>query len=225
MPEKQEKQPKNDGSPARAAGAQPAARQRTAPGLHKRVLSAAHSLVRGVRSSKSASGSGISRNKSQRDRTTSSAPARKPRSQPGAVHPPHLSYPTTRRPASAARKAVRKVKSHIVEELEYCYQDDDPGFFFEQEEAQEEEEEAAPLFAAEKLSEKEKATDQLQLQPSHEKSIENPIEEPTKQDVMHDLNIDNDLREASVDDYPAVLKACLRRVAVHCNNLESHIRE
>ncbi|KAG7668978.1 hypothetical protein Ndes2437B_g06712 [Nannochloris sp. 'desiccata'] len=219
MPEKAGNRANNDvSSPALAAGGQASARQRKAPGLHKRVLSAVHSLVRGTRSSKSASGGNIRRNKYiPADRPTSSAPARKPCTQHRALHPPPRSHINPRPDTSAPTHPLNTAKSNVVEELDYDqylsalpFEEDPPEFVFQKQ-----------------ASLPENGIDQQPQKASKGSPgfADEALEDPkTRENIMNDLDIERELKEADLDTYHAVLRASLRKVALalHSNNFEEN---
>ena len=225
MPEKAGNRAKNDISspaPAAAGQAELEARpcQKKAPGLHKRVLSAVHSLARGTRSSKSASGGSIRRKTfTSADRPTSSAPARKPGKQHRALQPQPCSYTKARRTTSAVTNPLGNVKTHVVEDVNY-HQDTNalpcdehvPDFGFQKE---------ASLFEIiDRADQQPQKVSSGFVDEAYEEEEEEEDNTPQKSSIMDELNIEKQLREADPDRYHAILKASLRNVAGHCNNLE-----
>jgi len=212
MPEKAGNGAKNDvSSPVPAAGGQASARQRKAPGLHKRVLSAAHSLVRGTRSSKSASGGNIRRNNFiPAGRRPNSAPGRKPSLQLRALHPTPRAHTKARRNAPAPKHPLKSVKPHPLTELDYQqdadalpFEEDPPGFSFQKE---------ASLPENDTHQQPQKASFGL---------VDEALEEyKSPVNTIDELDIEKELKEAIPDTFHAVLKASLRKVALHCNHLE-----
>ena len=267
MPEKEEKQAKHGISAAKkipaVSGAPPP--KRAPAGLHKRVLSAAHSLVRGVRSSKSASTGRIVKKKSfpaaarvARPTGSASSPARKvktreqePQHQADEASPalsppnnhPLPQYLAHRRPQRAnfttAADAPRrpflnsKLDSRKIEEekpfqkeegnapqeednIELGFQEDYSGSFFSPEENN-----ANQLkFLQQRKKKLQKPVDMQQEENPSEQQQQQQLEKLVrKEPVLQALNIENDLKKAIPDEYHAVLKASLRKIAVFCNDI------
>jgi hypothetical protein len=204
MPKKQQNISKNDFSSAPAAGGRAAgAGQRKSSGLHKRVLSAAHSLVRGVRSSKSIN------------------PARRTASAPQAKK----ALPLRRLPSPAEsprKRPLKPTKSPVAEAISHHALPFEPGEdhpdFIVQENAE------AELPAA--------LTDQTRPSPSPsplevERKEEHVAEKKQKEeaknrDMLQLLEIERkNLKEATPENYHSTLKSVLRKIALHCNNISS----
>jgi hypothetical protein len=209
MPEKGQTSAKNDISSTPAPGAPTRAHQGKAQGLHKRVLSAAHSLSRGVRSSRSVSGSSLTRNKSipAAARPAISAPARKFQTQPRALLPPPLSHSTDRHAPFAATNPLKRRKS--PSELLYNSEHDHDLLF---ENCGQEEEAFLPTVVV--------AQPPKPPQRASTAFVSEATEEPkATKHILEELDIEKDLREAGLDGYCAALKASFRKIALRCNNL------